>query len=271
MNLGDSVRKRRRGGPGSASAPSNREAKRPLAAGTWRLAGQVAVAAVVAFGSGYLIATRVMFPPPPPPGDMVEVPDLRGLTVGRARVELADAGLEMGGVEGLRHPRVDTGLVVGQGPLAGQMASPGAAVRVTVSLGAQRSPVPDVARLRGDRAQRVLEATGFTVAIDSADSELPAGFVVAIDPVPGTVLLVPAGVRLQLSRGPALVAMPYLLGVPQQQAVDSLTLLGLSVFAVDTVFRFGRDQGLVVEQAPPADSLLPRGTSVRLTVGRRGG
>jgi hypothetical protein len=40
---------------------------------------------------------------------------------------------------------------------------------------------------------------------------------------------------------------------------------------VDTVFRFGRDQGIVVEQDPPADSLVQRGAGVRLSVGRAGG
>jgi beta-lactam-binding protein with PASTA domain len=84
------------------------------------------------------------------------------------------------------------------------------------------------------------------------------------------VLAVPTEVRIGLSRGPALVAMPYLLGSEEQIALDSLGVLGLTA-TIDTVFRFGRDQGLVVEQSPPADSLLPRGTRVQLSVGRRGG
>jgi len=68
-----------------------------------------------------------------------------------------------------------------------------------------------------------------------------------------------------------LVPMPYLIGIPQQEAIDSLAGLGLRLLAVDTVFRFGRDQGLVVEQDPPADSLLAPRTMVQLSVGRRGG
>lgn len=242
-----------------------------MPAGRLRFAGRLALLAVLAFGVGYVVATRVIFPPPPPPGDMVEVPDLQGLGLDRARVRLADAGLELGTVEGLRHPGLDSGLVVGQGPLGGQLASPGAPVRLTVSLGPQRQSVPDVAHLLGDRALRVLEAAGFVVAVDSADSDEPAGVVLTIDPAPGTVLSVPADVRVTLSKGPAMFPMPYLLGVAQEDAVDSLAALGLSVTAVDTVFRFGRDQGLVVEQSPLADSLVQRGSGVRLSVGRKGG
>ncbi len=273
MKLGDTLRSRRRGAPGSASSPARREGgrKKGMPPGSWRLAGRLALLAVVAFGGGYVVATRVIFPPPPPPGDMVEVPEVVGLSVEGARASLADAGLELGSVEGLRHPGIDSGLVVGQGPLGGQLSTPGGAVRVTVSLGPLRQTIPDVARLRGDRALRVLEASGFRVGVDSADSDLPAGAVVGVDPAPGTVLAVPGSVRLTLSRGPSLVQMPYLLGIAQTQALDSLAVLGLSVAAVDTVFRFGRDQGLVVEQTPPADSLLPRGSRVRLSVGRGGG
>ena len=114
-------------------------------------------------------------------------------------------------------------------------------------------------------------ATGSLAIPTSADSELAAGAVVAVEPGAGTLLRVPAAVLVTLSRGPALVPMPYLLGIPQQEAIDSLTGLGFRLLAVDTVFRFGRDQGLVVEQDPPADSLLAPQSMVRLSVGRRGG
>jgi beta-lactam-binding protein with PASTA domain len=275
VKLGGSM-KRRRGARGSASAPVRRDKPRPdeakaLRADALRVAGRTVVLGLVGLGMGFLIATQLLFPAPPPPENLVEVPELQGLTVDRARARLADAGLEVGEIEGLRHPELDSGMVVGQGPLGGQLAAPGAPIRMTVSLGPHRQAVPDVSQLLGERAIRVLEATGFRVSVDTAEAELPAGTVMTTDPPPGTVLAVPGDVRITLSRGPALVAMPYLLGVAQEIAVDSLANLGIGVAAIDTVFRFGRDQGLVVEQSPRADSLLPRGSQVRLTVGRRGG
>ena len=48
-----------------------------------------------------------------------------------------------------------------------------------------------------------------------------------------------------------------------------LDSLGLVVSEITTRFRFGRDQGRVVEQAPPPDSLLDPGSLVQLVVGRR--
>ena len=44
----------------------------------------------------------------------------------------------------------------------------------------------------------------------------------------------------------------------------------LSSSDIEEVFRFGRDQGIVVEQEPMADTGLQRGAAVRLKVGRQG-
>jgi beta-lactam-binding protein with PASTA domain len=64
--------------------------------------------------------------------------------------------------------------------------------------------------------------------------------------------------------------MPFVLGLPEQEAVTLLDSLGLIVGPIEEVFQFGRDQGIVVEQEPASDTELQRGTSVRLKVGRRG-
>jgi beta-lactam-binding protein with PASTA domain len=64
--------------------------------------------------------------------------------------------------------------------------------------------------------------------------------------------------------------MPLVLGLEEQDAITLLDSLGFVVADVEEVFRFGRDQGIVVEQAPPSDSVLVRGSPVWLKVGRRG-
>ena len=271
MKLGDGIQARRtrataraaRRKGGGDGAPERRPSG-------FRFAGWLFALTAGGLLVGYVVATRVMFPLPPPPRDLVEVPSLQGLEEGRARERVLEAGLDLGSSEGLRHPELDSGTVVGQAPLPGQLARRGAPVRLMVSLGALRQPVPDVAALRGDRALRVLEASGFQVTVDSVEAEEPAGTVVAISPGVGTVLQVPGSIRLTLSKGPPLVLMPHLVGLPQDRAADTLRVLGIGVAQIDTVFRFGRDQGMVVEQDPPADSLVRRGAGARLSVGREG-
>ena len=168
-------------------------------------------------------------------------------------------------------PTIPEGIILGQSPLSGQLSLVGDTVRVAVSLGSEERPVPDVMRLRADRAQIVLEATGFEVVVDSVESEFPRGSVVAMDPEAGTEATVPREVILIVSMGPPMVEMPLLLGLQEEQAIEVVDSMGLGVAEVETRFRFGRDQGLVVEQEPPASTLVERGAAVRLVVGRRGG
>ena len=219
---------------------------------------------------GYLVSTRVLFPAPPPPKDLFEVPDLRGLGLASARERLAGAGLALGQVDSLQHPSVGDGLILGQSPLPGQVARPETPVRVTISSGPQRRSVPDVLHLDQDRARIVLETSGFVVAIDTAESETPRGKVIDVTPPPDSVVALPAQVRLLVSTGPPLVRMPLVLGLGEDSATALLDSLGLVVPEPEEVFRFGRDQGIVVEQEPVSDTLIQRGTSVHLKVGRRG-
>jgi beta-lactam-binding protein with PASTA domain len=226
--------------------------------------------ALVGWIAGYVLSTRVLFPAPPPPGDLNEVPDIRGLGLMSAQEVLDASGLELGPVDSLLHPSVPEEVILGQSPLPGQIARPGSPVRVTVSLGPQRRGVPDVTGLDEDRARIVLETSGFLVASDTTESEEPRGRVVEVSPVPGQQVVLPGQVRLLVSTGPPVILMPMVLGLPEEEAVMLLDSLGLIVGPVEEMFTFGRDQGIVVQQEPASDTELQRGTEVRLWVGRRG-
>lgn len=262
-NIQERRSRRRRSGRRRSAGRTSRG--RQLA-GT-RFVGWLLALVVAGLAFGYGLATLFLFPAPPPPDDLVEVPSLRGLALTRARERVLEAGLEPGPAEVLRHPELDSGLVLGQAPLPGQLARPGEPVRLSVSLGPRLQAVPDVLDLRGDLARGVIEATGLAVTVDSVDAEQSVGAVVETDPVAGTMLRIPGVVRLVLSRGPASVPMPFLLGMPEQRALDTLDMLGIGAVAVDTVSGFGLEEGLVLAQDPPADSSVVRGDTVRFSVG----
>lgn len=268
MKLGSSIarrriRRRRRSAPetsGQRSGPHWMHG--PL------FVGIVAGAALVAWTVAYLVATQIVFPAPPPPGDLFEVPDVRGLLLAEAGQRLDEVGLAIGAVDSLSHPTVDQGSVLGQAPIPGQLASPGAPVRVTISLGPQTRAIPDVRRLDATRARVVLETSGFVVVIDSAHADVPAGRVAELRPPADSVVALPAEVEMVVSMGPPVVTMPDVLGLSREDAIRLLTSRGLVVSEVREVFRFGRDRGIVVNQVPPAETVLERGSAVRLQVGR---
>lgn len=285
MKLGDSLGRRRRRRKGHAEHDDARPHERmpgadegsflggrsafPQLRGRNLLIGVVALA-LGGWIIGYGLATQVLFPAPPPPGDLFEVPDLRGLGLVSANERLVGVGLALGQVDSLQHPSVTSGIVLGQAPLPGQVLPPQTAVQVTVSTGPQTRSVPDVLGLEGSRARIVLETTGFVVTVDTAQAEEARGRVVSVDPPPDSAVALPAEVLLVVSAGPPVVTMPLVLGLEQAEAEAMLDSLGLVVSDVEEVFRFGRDQGIVVEQEPAADTELERGSRVRLKVGRRG-
>lgn len=283
MDLGDSLKRRRgvsRGagasdGPTPGSTGSSRRRRRrrsgvpsPVSGPT---AAWIAGAALLGSTVGYLVATLVLFPAAPPPADLLPVPGLEGTSLEAAGTLLEEAGLTVGTVEYLNHPEVDSGAVLGQSPLPGQLALPGDSVRITMSLGPETRTVPDVSRLRADRAVDLLQATGFEVRVDSVESREPRGRILTVIPGEGEPLTLPGRVNLRISLGPPAVTMPDLLRLTEEEARDSLSALGLVVSEVEEVFRFGRDQGRVVSQDPPSGRQLERGTAVRLVIGRRSG
>ena len=245
MRLGSSLaRRRRRGRGGEKGSPNPRRyspGSDPLAPGPLLLYLGLGLAGGLC---GYLLAKVFFFPSAPPPSDLEEVPALLGLDQEEARGRLDEVGLTVGALEFLRHPRVDSGSIMGQSPLAGQLSVPGDSVRITVSLGPERREIPSVRQLRGDRAVALLEATGFDVAVDSVESDEPRGAVVQISPEEGTEVALPSDVEVRLSLGPPAVFMPDLFQFSEEEARDTLTVLGLVVEEVEAVFRFGRDAGL---------------------------
>ncbi|MDE0393944.1 MAG: PASTA domain-containing protein [Gammaproteobacteria bacterium] len=226
---------------------------------------------VLAAGAGYYYATRVVFPVErASPGEFVAVPDLSGMVAEEALEVLAAAGLQEGAVDSISHPETPPGRILGQSPLPGQLALPGAALTLTYSLGPERRPVPDVTDLGVVQATALLEASGFQVAFDSVESAVRAGRIASTFPEGGVMLPIPASILVSVSLGPPLIAMPALAGLAEEEALVLLDSLGLTVGEVETRFRFGFNQGEVLEHFPPPDSLVAEGTEVRLVIGRRG-
>lgn len=219
-------------------------------------------------GSGYFVSTALVFPSPEPPPGLQGVPDLRGTSAHQAPALLADSGLLRGRVDSVRHPVAPAGLVIGQSPLPGRTALPGAEVRLTMSLGPEIRPVPDVTRLRGVRATAALHAGGFVVQVDTVESEMSAGRIVEIHPAPGTAIAMPGSVRLAVSRGPPTFPMPELSGFAEYEARLLLDTLGLVLAKVEKRYSI-LNVNRVFGQYPEPNADVRTGTGVRLIVGER--
>lgn len=219
-------------------------------------AARAVVFGVGAFVIGYLFVALVLY------GGVdreryVAIPDLRGRQIAEVRrmLDRLDLDVEVG--DSLTHPEVAAGAVLAHVPLAGHEVRPGTEVRVTLSAGRARTRVPDVSALSGKQAQEVLTRAGFRVTTSEQPDMRPAGRIVEVVPAPGTVVEMPAALRLVVSTGPPRVAVPDVAGMDEQEAREALEVAGLRLGQVAYDPLAFRAYGQVFAQRPaPGDSAV---------------
>lgn len=257
---------RRRGGEGGLlpSLPDE-EALRP-----WLLVAGMGAAAFVA---GWLLAAQVLFPPASEAEDvpLVEVPGLEGADLEDARSQLEDRGLGVEVAFRPASPGADSGTVVGQRPLSGQMAPQGSSVRLAVSRGGGAVRVPGLRGLPEERARSILRILGLDVTSRREPSAVRAGEVVGTEPPAGEVVAVPGSVELVVSEGPEVSRVPEVVGRHVDDVPAILQRADLELGAVEFDPDAAAAPGRVVGQSPPPDFALRRGGSVSIRVaGPRG-
>jgi serine/threonine-protein kinase len=158
--------------------------------------GIVAAAIVVAF---VLSSWSVR-----PESGAAGVPNLVGLSLERATVAAENAGFELAAPVYLRRDDQPEGTVVVQDPPAGTVADRGSEILVFVSTGRQLVPVPDVVGDTEAQAIATLSGAGLSVRRTATlyDAAVPAGTVIATDPVAGTSVAAGTAVGYAVSGGP---------------------------------------------------------------------
>jgi serine/threonine-protein kinase len=151
------------------------------------------------FVIGYIIAVRVLFPPPDVVALGVPVPDLVGKTTEEAQQALDVLGLSPLDVTRMPSPTADEGRITAQSPLPGQQVRAGTGIRVAVSSGKPRVSIPDVIGFPIERAASLLTRLGFQLQRADEPSSSEPGRVIAIDPEPGTEVILPSRVTLTVS------------------------------------------------------------------------
>lgn len=229
---------------------------------------RVLAVAVGMFVAGYALMAIVMLATAPR-RTIATVPDVRWMPLARARGTLGAAELKLEVGDSISNPTVAAGAVVAQTPLPGQEVGPGSRVRVILSSGPSRRTVPDVSMLSREQAARVLEATGFKVVVSEAQNLKAAGRVLGTEPRTGATLPVTATVRLLVSAGPPMVAVPSLAGQSEQQVPAVLDGAGLRLGETRHVFDFDAPVGAVLSQSPAPGDSVRMGSAVDVVIATR--
>jgi eukaryotic-like serine/threonine-protein kinase len=126
--------------------------------------------------------------------------------------------------------------------------------------------VPDV---RGDNstdAAAAIASAGLKPDVHEVPSVKDPGTVVAQSPRPGVKVVKGSKVRINVSKGPAQVTVPPVVGIPYAQASSELQAQGFGVKRIEQ--DSNEPEGTVLHQDPAANTSAPKGSTVTLTTSK---
>lgn len=151
------------------------------------------------------------------------------------------------------------------------------AVLLVLGLGAgvwyinsgQFTQTPSVLRLSQAAAEKKLNDTGLRVQVTREHSTtIERGHVIESDPQPGARIRGNGTVTITVSRGPEVVRVPKLTGVPLAEARKRLKADGLEPATVSRQFSDSVDRGAVISTDPKSGSERRPGSAVSLVVSK---
>ena len=201
-------------------------------------------------------------------GRYTVAPQMVSLTKADAEAQAQRGGFTLKYATPRHDEQVPKDTVLGQSPGSAARIVKGGTITLTLSLGPERLPVPDVVGKDYALAQAELEGANLVVAKGSSryDDTLPAGVVLATDPKVGTVVKPGAKVTVILSKGRAPVTVPNLVGKSLTEARTILAQLGLK--PVENVKDSDKPKDEILGQSPADGTGVEKGAQVKLEISK---
>lgn len=200
---------------------------------------------------------------------LVEVPQLLGKPLAEAEELLAERNLKYRVLRSeYNEEPADT--VIGQYPEAGTQRKEGNTVELVLSLGPERSVVPDIRGLSLHAAQLELEKNNLELGkVERVNDEIvPIDLVVRQEPAANTKLEPGASVNIFLSDGPLIkeVTMPSFRGQELEEALATIAELNLVQGEIKEDYSNLYAAGKIIDQSPAPYELIEEGSTVDLVV-----
>ncbi|MES1248938.1 MAG: PASTA domain-containing protein [Actinomycetota bacterium] len=190
------------------------------------------------------------------------VPKVTGIKLQAALFQLREAKLGVKLVK--RAGTKPKDIVVGQGPRARKTVAQGTVVTLVVSKGPAGVRVPQLVGLAAADAVKQLQAKGLGAQLQQTQAKAAPGTVVEQAPKAGERSKRGTVVTLSVAKGAAAVAVPDVVGQPEQAAVNALQQAGLNARVVHV--RSSQPPGTVTGQTPAAGAQAGQGSTVRVNV-----
>jgi beta-lactam-binding protein with PASTA domain len=192
------------------------------------------------------------------------VPNLVGNSLADAKSALAEVKLDVGRAVYVYDNAVPSGRIISSRPASGTIMQPKQSVDVTISKGPAPVPIPNVSGKALADAASTLTAAGFTTSSATEFNDtVKSGLVISTDPRAGVAVQRGSSVKILVSKGPAPVKVPDVFKLSRSRAESVLKAAGLKV----TVKTSGKRLiNIVQDQSPKAGTVVPRGTTVTITI-----
>jgi serine/threonine-protein kinase len=185
-----------------------------------------------------------------------------GETQAQAEQQIKAAGLQSV-VKNVPNAKVAKGKVFKQDPSAGTKIDKGSTVTLTVSKGPPQVTVPDVKGEQWATAQQALVNAGLQPQRFSVPGNT-AGQVTATNPAAGKSVPKGSTVHVNVMSGPAMAAVPSVVGLSIQEATARLNQVGFHANPSYTDSTAPANQ--VISQSPAPGTSEPKGSSVTVKV-----
>lgn len=197
-------------------------------------------------------------------GNLVEMPDIVGMTLDEATEILNDLGL--GIKESYEYSDTfEKDTIMQQDIAEGDEVEKNTTVLVVVSEGPEGIEVPTVKGLEEDRAKNMLEDNGLVVKREyEYDDTVKTGCVISCTPAEGTNVQKGDTVTLIVSRGKEVieVTVPDIRNLNETDARAKLSAVGLNVGTVSEANSESVTEGRVISQNVAGGTIVEKGTTV---------
>ncbi len=230
--------------------------------------GIIMASGVLLLGVNFLVLPSIIHG-----NKVVSMPDLRGMSVNGASMQLKGVGLEVTVARQRAHPSIPVGMILDQIPSPDASIRGGRMVRVIISSGPPAGAVPRLAGLSLRQAEITLQRENFRLGrvLRVRRAGVTESVVDYQNPVPGTELYKGAVVDLVVAEPAAteLLRMPDLRGVPLYQARQTIADAGF-VLAPVSYKRTSRAQpNTIISQKPLAGQRIRKGERLELVAASR--
>jgi beta-lactam-binding protein with PASTA domain len=199
---------------------------------------------------------------------MVTVPNVEGLTQDAATAAITGAKLSVGTVTQQINNTVATGNVISQEPASGSSVAQDSPVNLVISSGPQMVTVPNVEGLTQAAATAAVTAANLTVGTvtQQTNNTVVTGNVISQEPASGSSVAQGSPVKLLISSGPQILAVPNVEGLTQADATSAITGAKLKVGTITQQTTSTVVTGNVISQDPASGSSVAQGSPVNLVI-----